>query len=276
MAKLSFYVTILALGLTIFTACQKNEGPVYELSKTVVVKLAAQNELPAPALRTDNGTGTATLKLYSDNHLDYVINMGIYNPSDKITMAHIHTGDAGTNGPVSVTFDVTAANNSRNFGGSVQLTQAQADAIKAGTPQYVNVHSVSRPGGLVRGQLETDVLQAFNTQMFGNREVPIASTNAVGTAWVRITADNNVFSNINVVNLAVGESLTAAHIHTGAIRTNGPVLVNLLPGGVTDFGRTVKIPITQAQATSLATSPLYLNAHSTRFPGGVVRNQVRN
>jgi hypothetical protein len=112
--------------------------------------------------------------------------------------------------------------------------------------------------------------------MLGNQEVPIASTNAVGTAWVRITADNNVFSNINVVNLAVGESLTAAHIHTGAIRTNGPVLVNLLPGGVTDFGRTVKIPITQAQATSLATSPLYLNAHSTRFPGGVVRNQVRN
>ncbi|TAD90151.1 MAG: CHRD domain-containing protein [Bacteroidetes bacterium] len=112
--------------------------------------------------------------------------------------------------------------------------------------------------------------------MFGNREVPIANTNAVGTAWVRITADNNVYSNINVVNLAAGETLTAAHIHTGAIGANGPVLVNILPNGVTDFGRTVKIPITQLQASGLTSNPLYLNAHSTRFPGGVVRGQVRN
>ncbi|TAD85766.1 MAG: CHRD domain-containing protein, partial [Bacteroidetes bacterium] len=127
MGKITFFATASLAGALLINGCSKPSAPLYELSKTVTVKLSNDNELPSDPRRSDNGT--ATLKLYSDNHMDYTIIMGIYDTNDKITMAHIHNGDAGTNGPVAVTLDVSETGNLRHYGGSVQLTQAQADAI---------------------------------------------------------------------------------------------------------------------------------------------------
>ena len=269
------FTTLVCITSISFYACTKSSAPVVDLVKTINVKLAADNELPAPTNRNDNGT--ATLQLFSDNRLEYRIDVGIFDPTDKVTMAHIHTGDAGTNGPVAIGFDVSAdaTGNGRSFGSRIQLTQAQADALKSGSAMYVNVHSQKVPSGIMRGQVETEVLVAYNVGLFGNREVPPVNTTATGTAWVRLTADNNLYTNVNVTNVPSGDALTAAHIHTGAIGVNGPVLVNLLPAGVTDFGKTQKIAVTQTQVSSMVSNPLYVNAHSTRFPGGIVRGQMK-
>lgn len=67
----------------------------------------------------------------------------------KPTMAHVHTGAAGTNGPPVITVDVTGA--------SDECVAVEPDVLKAivANPAgyYVNVHTADFPGGAIRGQL---------------------------------------------------------------------------------------------------------------------------
>lgn len=67
------------------------------------------------------------------------------------TMAHIHTGAAGTNGPVIVPL-VRTSENTWSVPAGAMLTEAQHDSYRAGN-LYVNVHSAAYPGGEIRAQL---------------------------------------------------------------------------------------------------------------------------
>lgn len=68
------------------------------------------------------------------------------------TMAHIHMGPAGQNGPVIVTL-TRAGDDGWNVPSGAQLTAAQLAAYKAGS-LYVNVHSDAYKGGEIRAQLK--------------------------------------------------------------------------------------------------------------------------
>lgn len=70
---------------------------------------------------------------------------------ETATMAHIHTGAAGVNGPVAVSLEAPAD-------GKVEACTAVAEEMMAeiwAAPgdYYVNVHNADFPGGAVRGQL---------------------------------------------------------------------------------------------------------------------------
>ena len=67
------------------------------------------------------------------------------------TMAHIHIGKAGTNGPVIVTLSKSGDNGWMVPEGS-KLSDAQYQAYKAGE-LYVNVHSAEHKPGEIRTQL---------------------------------------------------------------------------------------------------------------------------
>lgn len=84
----------------------------------------------------------------------------------NVTAAHIHLGAAGVNGPVVVTL-YSGSPNGRESGILAEGTITAADlvgplagqplstliaAIEAGDT-YVNVHTVARPGGEIRGQV---------------------------------------------------------------------------------------------------------------------------
>lgn len=66
------------------------------------------------------------------------------------TMAHVHTGAAGTNGGPVITMDVTGK-------GSDMCIAVEPDKLKpiVANPAgfYVNIHTADFPGGAVRGQL---------------------------------------------------------------------------------------------------------------------------
>lgn len=66
------------------------------------------------------------------------------------TMAHVHTGAAGTNGAPVITIDVTGK-------GSDMCIAVEPDKLKpiVANPAgfYVNIHTADFPGGAVRGQL---------------------------------------------------------------------------------------------------------------------------
>jgi hypothetical protein len=65
---------------------------------------------------------------------------------------------------------------------------------------------------------------------------------------------------------------TAAHVHNGAIGTNGGVL---LPINVPDPVGSGQFPIDGTVATTLLGGDTYLNVHTAANPGGEVRGQVR-
>jgi hypothetical protein len=67
------------------------------------------------------------------------------------TMAHIHQGAKGQNGPVIV--PLTKNGDTYTVPEGRKLTPAQMDALKAGN-LYVNVHSNAHKGGEIRAQLQ--------------------------------------------------------------------------------------------------------------------------
>ncbi|MBO0934206.1 SdrD B-like domain-containing protein [Fibrella aquatilis] len=83
------------------------------------------------------------------------IQLGFNGLSGTVTMAHIHTGVAGANGPVIVDLvplGFPTGVQAGNFVGSVTLTAAQ-ETLLLSNKLYVNVHTTTSPGGEVRAQL---------------------------------------------------------------------------------------------------------------------------
>jgi hypothetical protein len=70
----------------------------------------------------------------------------------KASMAHIHIGKTGTNGPVIIPL-TRSADNLWSVPAGSKLNEAQYQAYKAGE-LYINVHSPEHKGGEIRGQLQ--------------------------------------------------------------------------------------------------------------------------
>ncbi|MET0273293.1 MAG: CHRD domain-containing protein [Phenylobacterium sp.] len=95
-----------------------------------------------------DGSGTASVKI-DGAEVCYDLSVKDIAPA---TMAHIHKGAAGANGPVVVPFKAPDAS-----GKVAACATANPDAVKdiLANPAgyYVNVHNADFPGGAIRGQL---------------------------------------------------------------------------------------------------------------------------
>jgi hypothetical protein len=119
---------------------------------------------------TDQGTtGKFVIQFnrdFSAGEYKLIVNKGV-----RVTQGHFHCGAVGVNGPVIVFLAGFQANgwdvdgqwitnasvtNANIVNTSCGDTLAKiADAARAGMV-YVNVHSVAKPGGVARGQLEEE------------------------------------------------------------------------------------------------------------------------
>jgi hypothetical protein len=112
-------------------------------SGAVSVKLSGAEEVPPVKV---NGTGSGSFRLAEDGTLT-----GSVTTKDVPgTVAHIHQGAKGKNGPVLV--PLTKAGDTYSVPEGRKLTSAQVKAFKAGE-LYVNVHTARHKGGEVRGQI---------------------------------------------------------------------------------------------------------------------------
>lgn len=108
--------------------------------------LNGTNEVPL-VVTTATGTGSFTL---TSAGLQYDITLRNLSGS-VITGAHFHRGDVGVNGPVlePISFNTTTL---RATGTWTDLTAEERSLLLAGDV-YVNVHTVARPDGEIRGQV---------------------------------------------------------------------------------------------------------------------------
>jgi hypothetical protein len=113
-------------------------------SGAIKVNLTGAEEVP-PA-KTD-GKGSGSFRVAEDG----TITGSVSTTGVQGTMAHIHQGAKGANGPVIV--PLTKNGDSYTVPEGKKLSAAQLDALKAGN-LYVNVHTNQHKGGEVRAQLQ--------------------------------------------------------------------------------------------------------------------------
>jgi hypothetical protein len=112
-------------------------------SGAVSVNLSGAEEVPAVST---SGSGSGSFRVAEDGSITgSVTTKGVPG-----TMAHIHQGSKGENGPVIV--PLTKEGDTYSVPAGRKLTAAQLQAFKAGRT-YVNVHTAKHKGGEVRGQL---------------------------------------------------------------------------------------------------------------------------
>jgi hypothetical protein len=113
-------------------------------SGAIKVNLSGAEEVPPLNVP---GSGSGSFRVADDG----TITGSVTTKDVQGTMAHIHRGAKGANGPVIVPLDKKGDTYSVPAGR--KLTAAQMEDLKAGR-LYVNVHTARNKGGEVRGQLQ--------------------------------------------------------------------------------------------------------------------------
>jgi hypothetical protein len=113
-------------------------------------------------------------------------------------------------------------------------------------------------------------------QLDGANEVPPRATAAFGHTEIKIRNDATLEFRTHIVN--DGATFTAGHVHSAPVGVNGPVVVPLFSGSVSDdqikAGGEIAIDAALAEAICASPDQYYVNYHTTQFPGGVIRGQL--
>ena len=263
---------ILLTALVISCSKSDTTTPAPTTVKQWTIAMSAKNENPAPASRTE--TGTAVLELLSDNSLKYTITVVGLTSGDAMVAAHLHVGNVITSG--GVIQDLSPVFTGGTATGTVtNLRSTFVDSLKSDVNDlYINVHSTQVGAGLIRGQLNAKLDMVADVVLIGANEVPSATTTASGLALIRLTTDKQLYVKISTTGIEAGDAFTAAHFHKAAVGVNGSVFIGFYANNA-DFGTTKIITVDDAQITSLKTDAMYVNAHSTTKPGGLIRGQIR-
>ncbi len=235
-------------------------------------RLSGANEVPANA---STAKGTVIVRFNTEtNQLE--LNGNYEGLSAAITASHIHNAAAGSNGPVIVSL-TNSAGTFGDLNATATLTDLQETALLSGN-MYVNVHNSSFPGGEIRTQLipgtsgETQYSQVLIT---GLQEVPANASTATGTAVIMV---DKITGQTYVTGAFTGLSanVSNAHLHQAAVGTNGGVVMPLTFEGTTQGVVSGSQVLTPTQVEAYLNGLLYINIHSTAFPGGEIRAQLGN
>jgi hypothetical protein len=130
--------------------------------------------------------------------------------------------------------------------------------------------------------------QTFTTQMSGAEEAPSVDTVASGTAEFNLSSDgSSIGYQVNVTGIS---GITAAHIHSGNVGENGPVIVTLFKSdtptdqinGVLADGTfsasDLEGPMEGMELSDLVSAMsngvTYVNVHTQTNPEGEIRGQI--
>ena len=131
-----------------------------------------------------------------------------------------------------------------------------------------NLYVVSLSNGAVY-QISGKQPTLFVANLTGGQEVPANNSTATGKATLLLSSDENE-ARLALNFGGLSSAQTDAHIHGPApAGTAAGVLFPVPTGQLSDF----RIPLTSQQVQDLKNGLLYINVHSSNFPGGEIRGQ---
>jgi hypothetical protein len=126
------------------TSASNTVGGWFSGGKSVSVNLTGNEEVPAVPTSA-SGKGSFTVAE------DGTVKGSVTTSGVAGTMAHIHRGAKGQNGPVAI--GLVKSGDTYSVPEGAKLSEADMKLFKAGD-LYVNVHSAAHKGGEVRAQLQ--------------------------------------------------------------------------------------------------------------------------
>lgn len=230
----------------------------------VRVDLDAASEVPAITGTDGQASGSLT---FIGNDMFYNINFT--RMSSAATMAHVH-GPADSTHNAGVLFPLSGASGtSGTLSGSQVVTPDALAAILSGNT-YVNIHTTINGGGEIRGQI---LPQQFVSVLDSAAEGPTVVSDGFGHGLLSLNGSELDYS---IYFAGLDSDATAAHLH-GPADTSESAGVLFPLSGVSGTSGTLAGTqnLTADQLAELVTGFTYVNIHTTNYPGGEIRGQVR-
>lgn len=304
---------LLALGLfslSVFAQSAETAVFVAALSPANEVPAITGYDATGTAVLYAHAVRNAAGQIVSGS-VDFVVYHN-FPDTPTVTGLHVHNGAAGVNAGVVINTGLTGGS-PLVVATARGIIERQAQVLASDTagvaalagmftnPQgyYANLHTTVYPGGVIRGQLYRAERSMLIGRMIPRNEIP-AITDFSGTAIGSVEAIRAYDANYRYIGGATTFSVdytvpepttfTGLHIHTGNRTVNGPVIINTgIAGGANSVesaasgtgnitrrvevvGGTPAVPALEG----LFDFPeeFYINIHSTKFPGGVMRSQL--
>ena len=274
--KKTFLLVLTFSTILFLQSCNNDDDnvPSKTLIQTFDVALKTSNAIPTVAGRDESGN--IKMDLFSDNSLEFTITVNNLASSDALTAAHVHAGDPVTAGVVViplVTGTTGVAFSGSTASGTITLTSDEISTLQ-GSDVYVNVHSTESGPGLVRGQIDKIIDNAYNVELAAANSIPANGRSEVGNAIFRVIG-STLYYKVTIDNLDATDAITAGHIHSGASGATGGVLIDLEMTDTAQLGITKMVGLDNDQLNNINNDQVYVNLHSTQVPASIVRGQIR-
>jgi uncharacterized protein (TIGR03437 family) len=267
------------------------------------------NEVPPV---TVSATGTAIVEAVGTFDANYNVTSGAvylqttYSIPEQGTFTgfHIHTGTAGTNGPVMINSGISSAIDPSGVGSVgpfyVEINPANAAQVTSFTNlfnnpsgDYINIHTNLHTGGVMRSQMLATDSNVFKILLDSANEPGTVNVKGTGPTQIGVVTSRNqdgtiaagaVIFDVNY-RLPSTAMITGLHIHDGPAGVNGPVTIPLIPAVNAPFMTATPSgnifaytpgSVSLTLLTDLLTNPEnhYVNLHTTTDPAGTMRSQL--
>lgn len=269
--------TIVSYLLTM-SACQKTSGYT-DLSGQILrqfdIIMATTNQ--NHAVNSPYSTQTMSLQVLDSRAINYEVFIEKANKAgDYVTAVEIKLGDPTMiDGPLLVNLTGKFRQGwATGFVGGLRQTLVDT-LLNNSIPKYVNVKTQREPLGLVRGQMNANIVISNNVFLSGTNLRPAVSTITTGLGLIRITTDNKLYSQIIISNDETGvDPVLSAQLISGNIGDNGTNIMTLV-GAPTNFNKSQTFPLTVKQYEQLLSSNYYITVNSATYPNGKIGGQVK-
>jgi hypothetical protein len=242
-----------------------SDAVAYEASGSGLVSVSfGNNEVVGVA------TATRTIKVVNKGstpatyNLAYVPSTTVPGVTYSLSAASV-TVPAGGSANVVVTMNATAANMRHVHDRTISETQSGLDRPW-----------LSEASGYLALTESGLAVSNFAAWISDDQENPPSGSDVTATGVFTFTDATDTID--YAISFTKPITLTAAHFHSGAAGANGPVVI-LISTGDNTFGPgdpliSSAASVSAANLAALLRGGLYVNFHTTAFPGGEIRGQV--
>lgn len=275
--RINLYPFVYIVGLFFFTSCGKpnvySNAYNIEVVREWKLQLLSVNELHDTP--EDPDSSVLYIHLNSDNSIRFDVFIDSFQyMNDAITSVDVKLGDPVTDGPLIASLPARISPGGVT-GILYNVRQSFIDTlVNDNIEKYINLPTRKAPEGLVRAQLNTQIIYAANVALTGSENVPSVSTATTGTAFIRITDNHIMYSKVVINNDEPTDPITTAGIYRGTTGATG-ALFRPLVSNPAEFNKNIKTTLAPADTTFLLNNSTYIAAGSATYPNGKIRGQFR-